>query len=105
MPKPQKWTEVYPQGTKEGDEEQRFFIALTRDQRAYRSYNALVNESKLSPKRVDEILEKYVNLGMIFANENDDGMWAYWERVPERIQEYVPLVKKDQTIRIKKHFG
>jgi hypothetical protein len=30
MKYPKKWTGVYPQGSKEGDEEQAFFIALAR---------------------------------------------------------------------------
>jgi len=101
--KPPKWTNVYSQGTKEGDEEQRFFIALSRDpQYAWRSVAAVSKESGLSEKRVEEILNKYYNKGMVFQSPTNETMWGYWERVPEMLPKQQPsVVRKDQQKRIK----
>ena len=58
--KPKKWTDVYPVGTKEGDEEARFFRSLARHPKYdWRSTAAISKESGLSPKRVEEIIAKY----------------------------------------------
>jgi hypothetical protein len=81
-----KWSQIYPQGTKEGDEEQKFFIGLNRQsglirsKYEWRSTEALVKESGLSRQRVEEIITKYVKLGLIFASHDREDHWGYWER-------------------------
>ena len=59
MKKLPKWTDVYPQGCKAGDEEQDFFIALARNPKwQWRSVAAIAKESGLSKERVEELLNK-----------------------------------------------
>ena len=104
MKKLKKWSEVYPQGTKEGNEEQKLFIALVRDPKfSYKSTAMLVKETKLSIQRVEEILDKYVKMGLIFIHETNEEYWGYWERNLNRVKKTSTLVKKDQDSRIKKH--
>jgi len=103
MKKPKKWTEVFPQGTKEGVEEQKFFIALARDAKAaYKSTSDLAKETKLPLDRIEQIISKYHALGMIFQSENNDNYWAYWQRDESRIKENKTLVQIDQDDRIEK---
>ena len=46
--KPPKWTQIYPQGTSAGDEEQRFFIALERNKKyKFRSVAQMAKETRL----------------------------------------------------------
>lgn len=81
-----KWTQVYPQGTKEGDEEQKLFIGknrqsgLIRSKWDWRSTESLVKESGLTRERVEQILNKYVKLGLVFSSPHRDDHWGYWER-------------------------
>ena len=64
MKKPARWSEVYPQGTPEGDEEQKFFIALVRTQDFnFQSTTMLVKKTGLSRERVEEIIEKICENG------------------------------------------
>ena len=106
MKKPKKWTEVYPQGTKEGDEEQKFFISLARHPKwPYRSTSTIVQETGLSPERVEEIIEKYLKMGLIFSHESNEGDWVYWERDLEVLKEETSLVKTDQNLRIKRYLA
>ena len=82
--KPPKWTDVYPQGTKAGDEEQRLFISLARNAKfIWRSVAALAKEANLTPERCEEILAKYHKKGMVFQNPKSEDQWSYWERTPE----------------------
>lgn len=106
MSKPKKWPQVYPQGTKDGDEEQRFFIALARHpDYVWRSVAAIAKEANLSKERVEQILAKYHKKGMVFQNpkskENDS--WGYWERVPEMLSpDKGTISQEDQKKRIDK---
>jgi len=78
---PPKWVNVYPQGTKEGDEEQRFFIALARHPKyQWRSVTAIATEAKLTETRTEEILQKYFKKGMVIQNPKNPDNWGYWER-------------------------
>jgi len=104
MKKPKKWTEVYPAGTKEGDEERKFFIALARNQKwPFRSVASIIQDSGLPQERVEQILEKYVKMGMIFPHKSNEDHWGYWERAPEMLKKEKPLAKKDQGKRIKRY--
>lgn len=100
---PKKWIDVYPQGTTEGNEEQRFFIALARNPKyCWRSVAAIAKESNLTVQRVEKIIEKYFNKGMIFQNPKTEDQWAYWERVPDMVPKTNnSVVKKDHENRIK----
>lgn len=99
---PPKWINVYPQGTKEGNEEQKMFISLARHPKyEWRSISALSAESGLSKKRVEEILSKYYNKGMIFQNPKNEEQWGYWERVPQMLKDdNDSIVQKEQNNRI-----
>jgi hypothetical protein len=104
MKKPKKWTEVYAQGTPEGDEEQKFFICLSRDKFFWRSTGQIVKETGLSPKRVDEIINKYLPMNIIFASPSKEAHWGYWERVPEMLKDTsVSLAEADRAKRISRH--
>jgi hypothetical protein len=102
--KPKKWTEVYPQGTKEGDEEQRLFIALARHAKfKWRSVAALAKEANLTKERVEQILSKYYKRGMVFQNPESEEQWGYWERNPELLpKDAGSISQNDQKKRIDK---
>lgn len=97
-----KWYEIYPQGTKEGDEEQVFFSILARNKKwRWRSTAALSRESGLSKERIDELLAKYFKMGMVFQNPANAEEWAYWERVPEMLDaDDGTITEKDHKQRI-----
>jgi hypothetical protein len=100
--KPRKWTEVYPVGTKEGDEESRFFKSLARHPKyEWRSTAALAKESNLSTKRAEEIIAKYFRLNMILQNPKNEEHWGYWERVKDLLpEEYVSVSDADKIKRV-----
>lgn len=104
---PPKWVNVYPQGTKQGDEEQGFFIALSRNPKwKWRSTAQLAKESGLSRERVDEILAKYWKKGMVFQSPTNEDHWGYWECVPEMLpKEEKSVTDKDHDDRIKDRMG
>lgn len=77
---PPKWFDVYPQGTSAGNEEQKFFIALSRSQWDWRSIDSLVKETGLTKDRVIEIIDKYTPYDVIIQNPNDPDKYGYWER-------------------------
>lgn len=105
MKKPKKWTEVYPQGTKEGNEEQKFFIALGRHPKYdWRTTGMIEKETGLPRKRIEEIIQKYLKAGIIFQSPSDDNKWGYWERVPQMLKDDGGTIsQKDQDQRIDKH--
>ena len=83
---PPKWSHVYPQGTKEGDEEQLVFISLSRNPKyEWRSVSTVAKETGLITQRVEEILNKYYKKGMVFQSSKNEDLWAYWERVPQLV--------------------
>lgn len=102
--KPKKWVDVYPQGTKEGDEEVRFFRVLIRNpEYEWRSVASIAKESKLTKARVEQIIQKYFKMGMIFQSPKNEEFWGYWERVPEMLPDIPQSIsKEDQDKRIKK---
>ena len=103
--KPKEWHDVYPIGTKEGDEEFAFFVSLARNTKyVWRSTSGIASDSGLSKTRVEEIIEKYLKLYMVFQHPKNDDSWGYWERVPSDIlpKKYQSLAAKDQKARMKK---
>lgn len=102
--KPRKWTEVYPYGTKEGDEEARFFRSLARNPKYdWRSTAAIAKESGLDQKRVEEIINKYLRLNMVFQSPSNEEHWGYWERVPHMVPDrYCSASDADKRRRIDK---
>lgn len=104
MKNPPRWTSVYPQGSKEGDEEQSFFIALARNAKwQWRSTAAVAKEAGLTKERVEELLNKYYKKGMVFQNPQNEDQWGYWERVPEMLpKDNLSITDKDHQDRIKK---
>jgi hypothetical protein len=99
------WYDVYPAGTKEGDEESAFFISLSRNKKyVWRSTAGIAQDTGLSKERVEEIIDKYFRQNMVYQHPKNDDNWGYWERIPPEMlpQEYQSLVKKDQKQRIKK---
>lgn len=99
-----KWTDVYPHGTKEGDEEQGVFIALARHPKwQWRSVSALAKEANISKERVEQILYKYWKMGMVFQNPQNEDQWGYWERVPDMVKKDPGSISdRDQEDRLKK---
>lgn len=100
--RPSKWTDVYPVGTKEGDEEARFFRSLARHPKYdWRSVAALAKESGLSKTRVEQIIAKYFKLNMVFQNPSNEDHWGYWERVSHMLPEkYKSMGDEDKEKRI-----
>lgn len=105
MTMPPKWTDVYPHGTKEGDEEMAFFIALARTKWEWRSTAALVKESGLNRERVEEIISKYLNHNppLIYMSEAKEDHWAYWQRVPNLVGKKASIGQDDRDKRIGRH--
>jgi predicted transcriptional regulator len=102
--KPQEWHLVYPQGTKAGDEEQKFFIAIARHPKwAWRSVSAIAKETNLTKQRVEEIVSKYYKKGMVFQNPTNEDQWGYFSRVPEMLpKDNLTITEKDQKERVAK---
>jgi hypothetical protein len=101
----QNWYDIYPAGTKEGDEEHAFFISLSRNPKyAWRSTSGIAQETNLTKERVEQIIDKYLKIGLIYQHPKNDDNWGYWERVPEDMlpKKYRSLVAQDQKARIKK---
>lgn len=73
----------------ENDDEKKLFRALARHEKASRSTDGLAKESKLSTKRVEEIIDKYIKSGMITSVNTKDGtmLWQYWERAEPKDKE------------------
>jgi hypothetical protein len=108
MDQPKKWTEVYPYGTKQGDEEAKVFRALARHQKFdYRSTGAIVKDTGLTRERVEEIIDKYVNKvkpPLIYAHATNEDHWGYWERCPDVLKKDKRNPSdKDKDSRIDKH--
>lgn len=108
LPQPKKWYEVYPYGTKEGDEEAKVFRALGRHGKYdWRSTGAIVKATGLSRERVEEIIDKYVNVvkpALIYAHPSNEDHWGYWERVPEVLKkDGRGISQKDKDARVDKH--
>lgn len=108
MTDPKKWTEVYPYGTKEGDEETIFFKALIRKNKYdYMSTAALIKETGLSRQRVEEILEKYVskfNPPLIYPHPTNSEHWGYWQNCKDQIKtDHRNLSEKAKDSRIDSH--
>lgn len=100
--KPPTWTKVYPQGTKEGDEEQGVFICLARHHKwVYRSLAQIAKEANLSKERTEEILYKYWLKKMVFQNPLNEDQWSYWEQTPELLPvEEESITDQDHNNRI-----
>ena len=97
-----KWTDVYPQGTKAGDDEQKFFISLARNPKfKWRSVTALVKESGLTHERVEQLLAKYHKRKMVYQNAAAEDQWGYWERHPDLVPDAATSISgQDQKSRI-----
>lgn len=99
---PRKWIDVYPQGTTEGDEEQKFFIALARSKWDWRSVGMLAKETGLTKERVEEIIQKYYNMKppMVIQSPSNEDNWGYWERVAPDGENTPTITEQDQDDRI-----
>jgi hypothetical protein len=103
--KPRNWVDIYPHGTKEGDEELKFFIALARNPKyVWRSTSALAKETGLSKARVEEIIQKYYKKGMVFQNPKNEDQFGYWTRIPAEMlpDDKKSISGKDQHDRVDK---
>jgi hypothetical protein len=110
MDKPKKWHEIYPYGSKAGDEEAKVFRSLSRHSKFdWRSTGAIAKATGLSRERVEEIINKYVNNvkpPLIYAHPSNEDHWGYWERVPEVIEkDDRGISKKDKDNRIDKQMS
>ena len=84
MKNPPHWFDIYPQGTKDGDEEAKIFTTLARNPKwNWRSVSSIAKETNLTKERVEEIMYKYMKKGIIFQNPKNEDQWGYWANVPE----------------------
>lgn len=96
------WWEVFPQGTKAGDEETKFFCALSRHRDyKWRTVDSISEESGLSKTRVEELIGKYYEAGLIYQNLKNPDQWGYWERVGERKTDK-DILEEEHENRLKK---
>jgi hypothetical protein len=80
MKKPKTWTEAYPHGTKEGNDELLFWNALARNKKYdWRSISALGKDTGLSEVKIEKLIAKYHKKGMVFQNPENAKYWGYWE--------------------------
>lgn len=96
MNNPPHWYNVYPQGTREGDEEQKFFTSLARNNKwNWRSVASLAKETGLTKERVEQILYKYYKKGLVFQNPKNDEQWGYWDNVPEMLTKQTKSINQE----------
>lgn len=102
--RPNKWVDVYPAGTPDGDEEARFFRSLARHPKYdWRSVAALSKESGLTKERVEKIIKKYFDMNMVFQNPKNEDHWGYWERVPHMLPDQKrSIAEEDKKTRIRR---
>ena len=106
MKNPPKWVNVYPQGTKQGDEEQKFFIAIARHPKYdWRSVSAISKETGMTKERIEEIIEKYYKKNMIFQNPKNEDQWGYRERNKGMLKTKKTISNTDKSDRIDKSLG
>ena len=110
MQKPKKWYDVYPYGTKEGNEEALVFIFLCRKNKYdWGSTASIVKSTGLTRQRVEEIIDKYVSKTdppLIYPHPTNEEHWGYWERVPEVLQkDNRSITQKDHDKRIDKQLS
>jgi hypothetical protein len=100
--KPKHWYNVIATGTPEGDEEHKFFVALARNKKwTWRSVAALAVDAGLTETRVEEIIDKYEQMGLVFQHPTNENNWGYWECHPEMVAgEITSLAGDDQKDRI-----
>jgi hypothetical protein len=104
MQKPPHWYDVYPHGTQQGDNEQKIFICLARNPQkwAWRSLSALEKETGLSKDKIEKILYKYLNKGLVFQNPKNEEQWGYWSNVPEMLNKNLKSISnEDKEKRLK----
>lgn len=96
MKTPPHWFDVYPQHTKEGDEESKVFNALARNNKwNWRSASAIAKETGLDKTRIEQILYKYFKKGIVFQNPKNDDQWGYWTNVPEMLDSPPKSLKQE----------
>lgn len=100
---PPNWYDVYPKGTKEGNNEEKVFKSLARNKKwKWRSLTALAKESGIKEEEVEKILYKYYKQKIVFQNPNTDTQWGYWENLPEMLEEKgESILDHDHKLRLK----
>lgn len=100
-----RWHEVY-----QGGDERNFFIGkngksgLVRTDYNYRSVAALAKESGLTKDRVEQIVAKYLKLGIVVQSPDKEDHFGYWQRVGANLAAGAPntVSQNDQAARVKK---
>jgi hypothetical protein len=101
MKKPPKWNKIYPQGTPQGDEEQRFFVSLIRDKYVFKSVSQLARDARLTKERIEEIISKYAPLNVVIQNPKNEDQWGYWENCEDMVPKpFVSIHEYDRRKRI-----
>lgn len=100
-----KWHEVY-----QGSDERNFFIGkdgksgLVRSQYDFRSSAAIAKEGGITIERAEEIINKYLKLGIIIQSQNKENHYGYWLRVAPHLgtATHQTVSQADQADRVKK---
>jgi len=75
-----------PKVQEKGMKNYKFFTALARNPKwSWRSVASLAKETNLSQERIEDIIYKYMQKGMVFKNPKNDEQWGYWANVPEML--------------------
>lgn len=98
-PTPSKWWQVY-----QGDEECRFFKALSRSKHDWRTTDGIAKEARLTIKRTQEILQKYLPSGIVRPHQSDADKWQYWERGSSKPSQGT-VVEENQKKRVEDAIG
>jgi len=73
------WWDFY-----QGDEECRFFKALSRSKYEWRTIEKLSKAANLSVKRTEQIAERYILTGEVQQHTKEPGKFRYWERASKK---------------------
>jgi hypothetical protein len=100
-----KWHEVY-----QGADERNFFIGkdgnsgMVRSKYEFRSVKALAKESGLDQKRTEEIINKYLKMGILVPSPKMADQYGYWLGVAPHlgVDTNQTVAQADQAIRVKK---
>lgn len=99
---PAIWSDIYPQGTPEGDEEQDLFISLARDKKySFKTISQIALETGLKKDRIEQIIGKYAKLNILIQNPKNEDAWGYWENCIDLIpKKYISIADMSRQQRI-----
>ena len=97
-----KWHQIYTD-----TDELHLFVGkdkrsgLVRSQYDWRSVSSLAKEAGLSVDRTEQLIKKFVKMGVVVHSAKNESHYGYWEKVSPNVNTKTTLVGGDQASRIK----